>query len=263
MHGIAPEMETFNHQKLANCNFRDAHPSGKPAECGGCERMKISQLICNRQRCGFQQRTWGDPTKSELEQRNKHIYIYLHYRGIFLLYLHIPIISRFQPMEGESVDFKLQHPAVKKSSRLPGRRRRPGPKFMGPWLNTAETQVTQPKPKIAIDGTHGKSIRDGKSSFLSPLLEVSMISSHCGSMNFRWTVYIHTYFLHSIYIYVFMIYDLLIYYVWYMYMYIRQDGFREWGLGDRHPWVVAATSQREEYQPGFSPSNMWSSLRQK
>ena len=185
MHGIAPEMETFNHQKLANCNFRDAHPSGKPAECGGCERMKISQLICNRQRCGFQQRTWGDPTKSELEQHNKHIYIYLHYRGIFLLYLHIPIISRFQPMEGESVDFKLQHPAVKKSSRLPGRRRRPGPKFMGPWLNTAETQVTQPKPKIAIDGTHGKSIRDGKSSFLSPLLEVSMISSHCGSMNFR------------------------------------------------------------------------------
>lgn len=46
-------------------------------------------------------------------------------------------------------------------------------------------------------------------------------------------------------------------------MYIRQDGFREWGLGDRHPWVVAATSQREEYQPGFSASNMWSSLRQK
>ena len=171
MHGIAPEMETFNHQKLANCNFRDAHPSGKPAECGGCERMKISQLICNRQRCGFQQRKRGDPVNKIgawrwVLQRNKHgpmhgslnvpiehhpTIRYMVYNGYYKVMSNIPQMGQLPTpaMEGESVDFKLQHPAVKKSSRLmPGRRRPPSwskvhGSLKADCRNTGDTAETQ------------------------------------------------------------------------------------------------------------------------
>ena len=142
-------------------------------------------------------------TKSELEQRNKHgpmhgslnvpiehhpTIRYMVYNGYYKVMSNIPQMGQLPTpaMEGESVDFKLQHPAVKKSSRLmPGRRRPPSWSKVHGSLKADCRNTTQPKPKIGIDGTHGKSIRDGKSSFLSPLLEVSMISSHCGSMNFR------------------------------------------------------------------------------